>query len=83
MRENTTTYGTTEGTQFPVEDTNHAILRWVEDNVVQLVVTVDDSRAGLRLIWEVLGVPIHKVVESGYLPDGCLAFDIHHLGLCE
>lgn len=46
------------------------ILGWLEDNVVQFVVTVDNSRAGLRLTWEVLGVPIHEVVESGYPPDG-------------
>ena len=77
------TYGATECAQFPIKDTNHTILRWVEDNVVQLVVTVYNSRTGLLLIWEILGVPIHKVVESGYLPDGCLAFDVHHLGLCE
>ena len=81
--ENMATYGTTEGTQFPVKDTNNTILCWVEDNVVQLVVTVDDSRADLCLIWEVLGVPIHKVVKGGYLPDGYLAFSIHHFGLCE
>ena len=77
------TYGTTEGTQFPIEDTNHAILRWVEDEIVQLVITVDDSGAGPRLIWEVLGVPVHKIVESGYLPDGHFAFNIHHFGLCK
>lgn len=80
---NVKTYRTAKGAQFPIEDTNHTILRWVEDHVVQLVVSVNDPGTGLRLVWKVLGVPLHEVVESGYLSDDFLTLNIHSLGLRE
>ena len=55
----------------------------MEDQVVQLVIPVNNSRPGLRLIWKVLGIPTHKVVKGGYLSDGFIVLDVRHLGLCE
>jgi len=55
----------------------------MEDHIVQLIVSVNNPRTGLRLIRKVLAVPLHKVVESGDLSDGLVAFDIHRLRLCE
>ena len=77
----TKTYGTTKSTQLPVKDTNHTILRWVEDYVVQFVVPVNNSRTSLRLVRKVLCVPVHKVVESGYLSNGFPTLNVHHLRL--
>lgn len=82
-RGSTETYRTAKGTKLPIKDTNHTVLRRVEDQVIQLVVSVNDSRAGLCLVWKVLGVPLHEVVESGNLSDWFLAFNIHHCRLRE
>ena len=77
------TYRTAKGTQFPVEDTNHTILCRVEDQVVQLIVSMNDSGTDLRLVREVLGVPTHKLVESRNFPNGFLGFNINRRGLRE
>jgi hypothetical protein len=77
------THRTTKGTQLPVEDTDDTILCRVEDQVVHFIVSVNDSGTGLRLVGEVLGVPLHKLVESGDLSDGFVGLNIHRRRLCE
>ena len=55
----------------------------MKDQVVQFIVSVNDSGSGLRLIGQVLGIPLHELVESGNLADGSAGLNIHHRGLCE
>ena len=82
-REGDEAYRTAECAQLPIEDANHTVFRWVEDQVVQFVVSVNDSRTGLRLIWEVLGIPLHEFFEIGNLPNGFFSLNVHNPRLRE
>lgn len=79
----TRTHGAAKGAQLPIEDTNHTILCRVEDQVVQFIVSVNDSGAGLRFVGEIVGIPFHKLIKAGNLSDGFVGLGINHYGLCE
>ena len=55
----------------------------MEDQVIEFIVSVNDSGTGLRLVGEVLGVPLHEFVESWNFSDGFVGLDIQNRGLCE
>lgn len=55
---------TAKRAKLPVKDTNDAVFRWVEDEVVELVVTVDDSQPSLPLVRQVRPVPCDHLAEA-------------------
>lgn len=54
---NKRTYRTSQSAEFPVEDTDDAVLCGMEDEVVELVVAMYDSEPQFFLVREVLAIP--------------------------
>lgn len=55
------THWASERAQLPVQNADHAVLRRMENEVVQLVVAVHNAQACLALVWQVRLVPRHHV----------------------
>ena len=77
-----TAHRTAERAQLPVEDPDHAVLRGVEDEVVELVVPVDDPEARLALVGQVRAVPREHLGEPRDVARLLPRFDVHRLRLC-
>ncbi len=71
-----TTYGTSECTQLPVQDTNNAVLSRMKYEVIQFVIPMYNSETNFGLVGEVGVVPCNHVVKGWYGPDGYARVDI-------
>ena len=74
---------TAKRAELPVENANHAILRRVEDEVVELVVTMHDSHASFALVGQVTLVPRDELAPTGDFPHRLSGIDVLNRSLRE
>ena len=79
----TRAYRTAKRAELPVENADHAILRRVEDEVVELVVAMHDSHASFALVWQVPLIPRDELAPTGDFPHQLSGIDILNRGLRE
>lgn len=75
------TYWASKRTQLPIQNTDNPILRRVEYQVVELVVSMYDAQAHLRLVWQVIFVPPYHFIEIRDRAGFVVGFNIDGLGL--
>ena len=75
------THRAAQSAKLPVKYSNDAVLRGVENEVIELVVSMHDSKAELLLVGEVGAVPRNELVEEGDVPGLIPGLDVSNLGL--
>lgn len=71
-------YRAAERAKLPIENPDHAVLRRVEDEVIELVVAMHDPHARLALVGQVLLVPRDELVPAGYFANGLAGVYVLH-----
>ena len=71
-------YRAAERAELPVKDPDHAVLRRVKDEVVDLVVAMHDPHARLAFVRQVLLIPPDELVPPRYRTYRLAALDIPH-----
>lgn len=78
-----TAYGTTESAHFPIKNSDYPVFSRVKDEVVQLVISMNNSKTSLVFVGEISSVPRNQFVEVGNIPDFFPRLNIRRLRLCR
>lgn len=53
----------------------------MKDQIIELIISVNDTQAGFPLVWEMFLIPIHQFIEKRYSSYWFSGIDIDCLGL--